>query len=237
MIRGILFDKDGTLIEFEKMWHAIVTLVFQKIEAEGRLSKKLITRFKAISGYTEEGFEPESIIQSLPTSHIVALWAEAAAGEGMDRMACEGYLHRLFEAAAVDERVAVECLPGVAETLAYLRSKNYYLGVATADTEKSMHHSLRKAELDNFFQFFGSDNGYHEGKPAPHMAKDFCRHVGITSEELLIVGDSVSDQRFAENAKANFVGIISDYGAFSDTSDSKVPLVGRFCELIEVMAL
>lgn len=100
-----------------------------------------------------------------------------------------------------------------------------------------MVHSLKKAGICEYFHFFGSDNGYYEGKPDPHMAKDFCQRMGIGTDELLIVGDSLNDRTFAENVNARFVGIINGYGAFSKQVDSDVALISDFSELLEVMSL
>ena len=237
MIKGILFDKDGTLIEFEAMWHSIMTIVFEAIQEDGNLSEETVAELKAVSGYTSNGFEEESIIQYLPTSEIVQIWVATVANAGYDKSTFSNYFHRLFDLAALSEQVAVVPLDGVRDTLSYLRDKNYYLGVATADTEKSMKHSLSRAGLMDFFHFLGSDNGIHQGKPDPHMAEDFCRRVGIDRKELLIVGDSVNDRIFAENAEASFVGIINTYGAFNDGAEETVALIHSFPQLIEVMAL
>lgn len=237
MIKAILFDKDGTLIEFEKTWHSIMALIFERMEEDPMVKPEDIIRLKRLSGYKTEGFETESMIQCLPTSEIAQRWAGEVAAEPEDLQGYRRYFHQLFEKAAVDDRVEVTPLPKVEKTLEYLYDAGYRLGIATSDTEKSLHHSLEKAGLKRYFCFWGSDNGRYKAKPDPQMANAFMEEAGIAPDELLIVGDSDIDRRFAENAKAKFVGIIHPYGIFSGKETGTGVLIHRMSELIDVMAL
>ena len=237
MIRAILFDKDGTLIEFERTWHAIMTLIFQRMEEDHEMRPEEVARLKRLSGYMPEGFETESMIQCLPTSEIIETWANEVTADEARKPAYRGYFHRLFDDASVDDRVEVIPLPEVEPTLAYLHNAGYRLGIATADTEKSLRHSLKRANLERYFCFFGSDNGLYRPKPDPQMANAFMNEARVAPDELLIVGDSDADRRFAANAKAKFVGILHPYGVFAKEETGGSPLIRRMGELIDVMAL
>jgi len=237
MIKGILFDKDGTLIEFEKMWHSIMTIIFKKIEKQNLMSMDEIDKIKEHSGYLENGFSLESKIQYLPTSKIISKWMDLVKKTNNENL--ENQLTTIFNDASMNHAVIIELLPGAMEMIPYL-SEKYFIGIATADTESSMQHSLKKTGLYEYFNYFGSDNGCLKGKPDPMMAKEFCKVFEIELNELLIVGDSVSDFEFAVNSNANFVGIYNDYGILKQHIEEQaldIKFVSDLNELVKVMDL
>lgn len=213
MIKGILFDKDGTLIEFENMWHQIMTLVFQQLELKG-ISHKLIQLYKEHAGYLEDGFEKESAIQYKSTRTIIQEWLAFENHENKeDQQRGISYetIMMAFETAAIDLRVNTQLLEGVQPALDYLVQRGYTLGIATADTYTSTLHSLKNTGILEHFSFIGSDDGIMRPKPDTDMAQRFCQNAKITYDELLIIGDSINDFRFAQNAGAAFAGISSPH--------------------------
>jgi len=239
MIKGVLFDKDGTLIEFEKTWHSIMTIIFNNLSAECGFSQEQIHLLKEVSGYTPYGFKPESLIQYLPTSQIIEVWLQSLQIKEHDIIRLRRLFTNIFEKSTTDEKVDVSLLPTTKETLSYLSEKSYKLGIATADTKESMEYSLKKADIYHYFDYFGSDDGQLKGKPDPHMALEFCKRNGFKPEELLVVGDSISDKEFAFKSGAQFLGIVNDYGAFSsdNRAEKTFRLVRRLEEIIKVKGL
>lgn len=245
MIKGILFDKDGTLIEFRNMWHQILVLVYNEMKVQLSLEEGLLQELKKISGYTAEGFEKESPVQYLSTTEIVSIWADFLYGNsaavrsrftGKKEALC-GLLLEIFENAAQDEDIPVRALDGAVAVLDYLKNKKYFLGVATADTNASAAFSLKKANLYDYFCFIGTDDGALKAKPDPEMAQKFCEMTGIRTDELLIVGDSINDRRFAENAGARFIGIKTDYNGLDDPDGRNGFTVNSIKHIIETMGL
>ncbi|MBN2221248.1 MAG: HAD family hydrolase, partial [Vallitaleaceae bacterium] len=117
-------------------------------------------------------------------------------------------------------------------------NKGYILGVATSDQEESTRHGLKKVGIDSYFSYFGCDTIGKPGKPNPQMAYDFCELYHLRTEEILIVGDSLSDAEFAKNAEATFVGIQNEYGCFADVTDNNsVKLIHQMDELIKLFGL
>lgn len=231
MIKGILFDKDGTLIEFESMWHQIMTLVFQQLESNGS-STKLIRRYKEHAGYLEDGFEKESAIQYKSTRTIIQEWLafeDYESDPNKQRKKSYETIMMAFETAAIDLRVTIYPLKGVHPALNYLVEKGYTLGIATADTYASTLHSLKNAELLEYFSFIGSDDGVMRPKPDIDMAQRFCKNAEITSDELLIIGDSINDFRFAQNAGAAFAGISGPHSKLSTLQTKKDPPIMGTC--------
>ncbi len=233
-IKGILFDKDGTLIEFESSWHRIMGTFFQTLDEGYGFSREKIEALKRYAGYGEESFERESPIQSVSTHEI--LWRF----QRILRPEDEGFfqvLLELFNAAAKEGASRVTLLEGVKETLTALKEKGYYLGIATADTRASTLESLSVAGILDYFDYLGVDDGLVPPKPDPGHALLFARKAGIGLEEILIVGDSLSDYLFAQNAGVPFVGIRAGYNQFSEMEEEDLIIADGIGEIIENLKL
>lgn len=145
----------------------------------------------------------------MSTSSIIERWTS-----GLGRDDLSEPMWSIVQQAATDPSVPIDLLPGVASTLRELSAKGYPLGVATADSLESTRTGLARTGILHHFSFLGCDDGVYRAKPHPSMAREFQRLHGVAEHELLIVGDSVSDELFAANAGARFAGIATEYNRF-----------------------
>lgn len=233
MIKGILFDKDGTLIEFMNVWHEIIGNILKALETEYHFSGKTVEVIKEVSGYLKNSFTNESIIQYYATSEIVKTWqrvlSEEAAAEGTITYQ---ELMNLFNKKAMDEHIEINAVDGARELLNYLKERNYILGVATADTLASATFSLNKAGILPYFDYIGCNEEGTAPKPAADLAVRFCEEKHLRPEEVLIVGDSVTDMLFAENAGTGFAGINTAYNDHKKFSEHGKLSVDRIYDII-----
>ncbi len=235
VIRAVLFDKDGTLLDFAATWHRIFTTAFQSLGTELGLGETAVKQLQHVSGYRNDGFEPESIVQHMSASGIVYRWAAC-----LDRHDLREQMLQVVQLAAMKPSTTSDLLPGVDSALRYLSAKRYQLGVATADSLESTYNGLTRAGILHYFSFIGCDDGTYPAKPDPSMAREFLRLHQMAADQLLIVGDSVSDRDFARNAGAQFVGITTGYNRFGvgqDNKDGVGVLIPSMHELISRCAL
>lgn len=235
MIKGILFDKDGTLLEFLTLWHGIIGEALEELNLRYSVSKETIEKIKRLSGYNQNNFGKESRIQYLATTQIADLWMEIL-GEESKRITYKELID-LFNEKAEADNLEITALKGVKELLEYLKDKNYILGVATADMEQSTRTGLGKAGILHYFDFIGFNEESKNPKPAPDMALHFCRQMNLAAGELLIVGDSVTDMEFASNAGAHFIGIKTDYNEYEKFIGQGKPVVENIYDIIQAMNL
>jgi phosphoglycolate phosphatase len=201
-IRAILFDKDGTLVDFDRTWGPAVQAVLRHL-AGG--DADLYRTLSAESGLVDGShFRPDSPLIDEPTSVFAARWATllgrsadpAFFGE-IDRLLCEATTAHL---AVIDDPKAV---------MSELAGRGYRLGLITNDAEATARAHVRKLGLDYLLAFVaGYDSGFGV-KPAPGSVLAFATAVGVPTPEIVMVGDTALDIATARKARARAVGVLT----------------------------
>lgn len=227
-IAGILFDKDGTLVDFNRTWmrpyqRAAAFLESRFGVAAGELMKR--GGFIAESGT----WRPDSPLASGSNAAIIDCWAEACGApiDGDARRAVEA----LFHLRADEYAPAVDDLPAL---LSALRAAGIAIGVATMDNEANARRMLQSAGADALVDFVcGADSGYGL-KPAPGMARAFCDVCALRPARMMVVGDSPKDINMGRAADAGFtVGVLTGAHTAADLACADRTLSG----IAEVPAL
>ncbi|MEM8591819.1 MAG: HAD family hydrolase [Pseudomonadota bacterium] len=199
-IKGLLFDKDGTLFDFHATW------TIWADETIRRLGEGDTARTEAIAGALDYDL---SARQFLPQSSVIAgTVAEQAEVllpymEGRDVGEIARYLADL--ASDVEQ---VEVLPLV-PYLQSLRMDGFALGVATNDAESSAKAHLSSVGALGSFDFLaGYDSGFG-GKPEPGQLLAFSEQTGMDTAEVAMIGDSTHDLHAARAAGMVAVGVLT----------------------------
>ncbi|SFR34166.1 phosphoglycolate phosphatase [Yoonia tamlensis] len=200
MIKGIIFDKDGTLFDFNATWGAWTR---QMLAAEtGDDPARLATLADAL-GYdvAANRFRPGSIVIA-STVDVVADHILSVLGP-MDKPALIARMNA--GAAQVTQQEAV---PLVAYFSA-LKASGLTLGIATNDAEAPALRHLERAGVRDHFNFVaGYDSGYG-AKPAPGQLHGFCAQTGIAAEDCAMVGDSTHDLDAGRAAGMVCIGVLT----------------------------
>jgi len=206
-IKGVLFDKDGTLFDFQATWAAWAETVFRRA-AGGDMA--LLADISRAMGYdpARQRFKKDSVVIA-HTAHEVALALAAVLG---DRTADEVLVEVNRAATEVPQVAAVPLRP----LLGTLGARGLMLGLATNDAEAPARAHLAAAGIDDLFDFIaGFDSGFG-GKPQPGMALGFCAKVGLRPDQVLMVGDSVHDLVAGRDAGMGTVGVLTGVAEGAD---------------------
>lgn len=210
-IRGILFDKDGTLLDFNATWLAPYRRAAEYLQEHfGACANadKLLAR----GGFIAESqtWQPDSLLASGHNREIIDFWAQTIGAPLND--AVRRAVEKIFTLPSDAHVPAVDDLGAL---LSRLRARGMRLGVATMDTEANAHNMLRAHRVDALFDFVcGADSGYGI-KPDAGMVLAFCRVCALRCEQVIMVGDSPKDLHMGKNAcVALTVGVLT--GAHSE---------------------
>lgn len=194
MIKGVLFDKDGVLVDFHATWGPATVQVIDTL-AEGHTGKSRALA-DAVDFDLDAGLHrPDSIFIAGSSRQLVEAWAPHLPGIGTTGL--QQHLAMLFTEAGHQH---VAAYAEVEAALAELGRMRRALGVATNDEEISARRQLGSLGLAGRFAFVaGADSG-HGAKPEPGMLLAFAEHIGAEPQEVVMVGDTLHDMKAARAA-------------------------------------
>lgn len=189
-IRGVVFDKDGTLIHFEETWTPAY------VESAEALARQIGRPEMAAIWLHATGLDPATG-QVLPGTLLASATVDVIAAEwrvlSPELPAVDALIHWLDE---FWERRALELLAPVGDLPALfdgLRRDGLRLGVATNDAEKAALATVDRLGLADRVDFVAGYDSGHGAKPAPGMILAFCKAMGLAPEQVAMVGDSPAD--------------------------------------------
>ena len=206
-IRGILFDKDGTLLDFWATWLPAYRSSAEKIagSAGGIDAESLLVAggYDIASGWCE----PHSVLAAGTNRELATVWARCC---GLDVEAVLGTIERVLDESARRDSTPVTDLD---RFFADLATRGFVLGVATMDDEAPARAVLDRFGVSPYLAFLcGGDSGVGT-KPGPGMVNAFLTATGLRAGEVMVVGDTPHDMKMARAAGAGCrVGVLSGVG-------------------------
>lgn len=206
-ISGILFDKDGTLIDYQASW-APTNLGAGRLAARG--DAELAARLLTVAGVdpTTGYAVSDGLLASGNTEDVAQAWVEAGAQFGMAELTDR--LDTLFRSAVV----AAVPVCDLAALFVGLSDRGLALGIASSDSEAAVAATADRFGLEPHLAFLcGYDSG-HGAKPGRGMVDGFCAATGVPADAVAVVGDSSHDMHMAAAAGAGLrVAVLTGAGS------------------------
>lgn len=231
-IKAILFDKDGTLLDFNQSWAAVnhaAALWAANDDLSHAEQLMRLAGYDPDTGMTAAG----SLFAAGNAAEIAAAWhgfgvshSEALLRAELDRIFLEG----------VDRAVPVA---GLLETIPRLKAAGYSLGIASSDSEAAIARFVDLMGLGACFSFLaGYDSGFGH-KPLPGMVHAFCDQAGCAPSEVAVVGDNLHDLEMARAGKAGLaVAVLTGTSTRADLephADFCLPGISDLLSLLSVV--
>lgn len=204
MIRAILFDKDGTLLQFTEGWvDSIVGFLEDKI-LDDKKKRKL---FKEI-GIREDGGVEENSILSSETAMDLAIIFSKYLDEDLDEIYGELDDHLLNYLKKNNKFIRETC--DLRSLFEALRERKILIGIFTSDNYRQTKYSMDYLGLDSFIDFYAAADIYKK-KPNKESLEVFKKKYSLEDQEIIIVGDSRVDMVFGEGTVK--VGVLCGTGS------------------------
>jgi phosphoglycolate phosphatase len=107
---------------------------------------------------------------------------------------------------------------GAIETLKYLKTRGFSLGIATNKSRSQLNNTLTQYKINHLFsETRCPEDGF--AKPNPWMLQDIMDKLLIDPKDVLMIGDTIYDMQFAQNAGVDSLAVT--YG--SHTREKLLP--------------
>lgn len=198
-LTALLFDKDGTLVDFDRTWGPAAGAVIRAFAAGDQAAE---ARLAVVSHYLSDArrFLPTSPLVSGSSAHYGPLWARALGQE-----ATPAFLARIDRLFAKEGLAYLTPIGRPRATLERLKAQGLDLAIVTNDAEAG---ARRQAQALGIASLLTAIHGYDSGfgsKPDPGMVRAFAERAGHAPARIAVVGDSAHDLATARGAGARFI--------------------------------
>ena len=205
---GIIFDKDGTLIDFDAFWVSVSKNALDSVVLRFNMEKvpvdEILDAFGVHNGVTSiDGVLCRGTYEQMGRIVYGILC----------KYGCENSCEEVTEAviAAYNKSADVgevkPTSPMLADVLRNLKAQGKRLAVVTTDNELITRKCLSALGIEELFDKIYTDDGATPTKPDPFCAFDFCNLFGMDKDRMVMVGDTVTDAEFSKNAGISMIGL------------------------------
>ncbi|WP_019172877.1 HAD family hydrolase [Pseudaminobacter salicylatoxidans] len=206
-IKAILFDKDGTLVDFQKTWFAVGDVMALKA-ADGDRDKANALLELAGYDFVNQCFKADSVFAAGTNAEVIALWYPEA-----DDSERQTILAGFNVITAEQGAAASVALPGSKDAIATLHGSGFRLGVATNDSTSGAEKTLLALGIAQMFDAAYGYDAVANPKPAPDVLHAFADFTRLKPSEIAMVGDNRHDLEMARAGGAGLVvGVLSGTG-------------------------
>ena len=239
MIKGILFDKDGTLVDFFSLWLQAATAVIPVFLRQNGMedSKELVQQLLRTIGVDKGEVDPKGALAYKSYGEIAEDICAALAEK--DRIVpvteARKQLEELFNENVTKRDTKFQLFTDMNALMENLKSRNIVIGLATADTEISAKNCLNSIGVKEFFDYIGADDGKRNPKPDKEMFLEFAKKFSLNPEEIAVVGDTYNDMVFAKKNGGIAIGVLSGVSEEKDFDNQADYVITSIHELPKLL--
>ncbi len=210
-IQGVLFDKDGTLIDVNGTWVPIYRQMLADLfgtDAEGAEALMEKAGYDQATGQFRSG----STLAAGTTRQLIEVW-----WPGLDERGVAEKIRVLDHDYAPMVRQSLKPLMPLEPIFSELRAMGMKLGVATNDSHVSAKNHMTHIGVIAHFEDIIAADTVAVAKPSGDMVRRFAEVTGLPPSAIAMVGDNSHDMEEARNGGAGLaIAVLSGNAAHGD---------------------
>lgn len=207
-VKCIIFDKDGTLIDFDSFWISVSEYALKEILMFAGADMTLGKEITEALGVRDGSADIEGILCSGTYDMISDVCYNILSKHGcaVDRGLLSEKVLKSFRS-SVSKGVIEPVCDNIRDVFEELRNENITIALVTTDESVITMKCLDALGITEFFDIIYTDDGVHPAKPDPYCINEICKNQSLDKSELIMVGDTLTDMYFAENGGIRAVGV------------------------------
>jgi HAD superfamily hydrolase (TIGR01509 family) len=177
MVKAVIFDMDGVMIDSEPLWEKTERILLRKrgIEYNPTYRDKIVGLNQNDSGsLLRETFNLHETVEEIISGRIEILLG-------------------LYER-------ELESVPGLLHLLKELKQSGLFLALASSSPLRVINFVLDKFSLNEFFSVVVSGDFIELGKPNPDIYLYTANNLGVKPRECVVIEDSINGVKSAKSA-------------------------------------
>lgn len=226
MIKGILFDKDGTLLEFSNFWIDSTIEFIKSFNIKKEESKNLLDSL----GVREDKVLENSLLASATIKDIAIHIANFLCE---DRTYINKSLDDFYYQALVENKNNIKATCDLENLFTSLKDKGIKIGLVTSDNYRQAEYSFRQLGMDSYIDFYASGDRYKK-KPEKECLYAFMEKFKLNPSEIAVCGDSKIDMElgFKDSLK---VAVLSGTGSCQMLTDYADIIVKKPEKILKIL--
>jgi phosphoglycolate phosphatase len=207
----VVFDKDGTLIDFDLMWGGWLTDLAGGLERATGLN--LTADLQVLLGVdpASGAVSAHGLLVATPMARIRDAVTELLRSRGLDPEAAEAALAEAWH--PPDPVRLARPLADLPLLLATLRRPGRRLAIATSDDRGPTERTVEALGIGALIDAIACADDRHEPKPSAEPVLALCEALGVPPGRTAVVGDAIADARMGRAAGvARVIGVLSGIG-------------------------
>ena len=213
--QAIIFDKDGTLIDFDAMWGGWVIFLAEQLHAASGLHVREPLCLAIGYDNANKKVLAHGKLAATPMSQLYRLTVEVMQSLGLSAEQAE---HAVAQGWCIPDPVLLAKQFTDTRTLFNnLHNQNILIGIATTDDRAPTQAMIEAFDIEEYLSTMVCADDGIPAKPAPDMVLTICKRMKVDPSKVMVVGDTTADLKMARAAGAGLVvGVLSGVSSSSD---------------------
>jgi len=208
-LKGIIFDLDSTLVQshvdFPKMKKRIIKLL------EG-------------NGHPSDTLSPIDQTTVVIMEHAEHEWEEQGKPEE-ERQRLRDIITDYMNQGELEAVETLTEIPGVSKAVEKLKAKGLKLAILTRSHHEYAVEALKKTGMLDYFDFILGRGETPQPKPYREAIDYTVRRMGLTVDDVVMVGDHQIDYDSAKKSRCRFIGVATGRRGLRSWEDETLPPV------------
>lgn len=230
----VVFDKDGTLIDFNLMWGSWVESQAWKLEMTSGLPVR--EKLFDVMGYDwiHRSIKSQGAMCCTPMGQLYKLAVKVLRDEGVEEHKAESIIREIWSMPdAVKTSRPLGDIKGVFNSI---KQMNMKIGVCTTDNREPTLETLHHLGVFDLVDVINCGDDELPAKPAPEQIWTMCRQLNIEPNNTVMIGDTNTDMQLGRNAGCGLsIGVLDGASSLEDLAASADILVPSIDKVVKVL--